>query len=344
MILALKLFFRQFNNLYYKVLFSSIVLIFLLTFITYERETLTSYSGEIMGTTYKVIAKSQEEINLEQDIFKVLDKVNQEMSTYSSNSSISKINRSDLNKWVKVSKDFGNLAILSQKICMDTFGSFNISVGHLVNYYGFGPQRDLLDTDYVEEVDKFITEIKCNSYEVDLVNLKVRRLNEVYLDMSGIAKGFAIDKLSEFLESQSIESFLIELGGEVRTKGSKYKNEAWKVAIEDPTNKSLPLIILETSNYNNFSLATSGEYRNQRKVNDILLSHTIDPVTLKPIQKDHLSVSVISNNATEADALATALNVMGVIKGLEFANRNKLKVIYIYEEDESVSYKTSKFF
>ena len=179
-------------------------------------------------------------------------------------------------------------------------------------------------------VNGWVTETFCEYVRSRTDNVLLVR------DHCGPNQGYHIDN--------GIESFLIELGGEIRTKGFKSKNETWKVAIEDPTNKNLPLIILEASNYNNFSLATSGEYRNQRKINDILLSHTIDPDTLRPIKKDHLSVSVISNNATEADALATALIVMGEIKGLEFANRNKLKVIYINKEDESVSYKTSKFF
>ena len=162
--------------------------------------------------------------------------------------------------------------------------------------------------------------------------------------MSAVAKGFAIDHLSSFFDSLSINSYFIELGGEIKFKGNKQKTVPWLAAIENPDQSNSPIMTLSSKDYKNLSLATSGEYRNFIELNDVIFSHTIDPQTFKPIKREHISVSVIAENAMKADALATALNVMGLEKGLDFSNKNKIKVLYIIKENEEFIVKTSKWF
>ena len=150
--------------------------------------------------------------------------------------------------------------------------------------------------------------------------------------------------LSSFFDSLSINSYFIELGGEIRYKGNKQKNIPWLAAIESPDQTNSPIMTLSSKDYKNLSLATSGEYRNFIELNGNTFSHTIDPQTFKPINREHISVSVIAENAMKADALATALNVMGLEEGLDFSNKNKIKALYVVKENEEFILKTSKWF
>ena len=296
-----------------------------------------------MGTSYKVILVDFEDSSIEKDIFNVLNSVNLEMSTYINSSSISYLNATNINEWVNVSNNFIEVASFSQETCLSTGGSFDISVGHLVNYYGFGPPElsNSYDTGLLEGLKK---EVNCFSFEVDPKEKRIKRTQNVYLDMSAVAKGYAIDLLSKYLDSKSINSYLIELGGEVKFKGHKSSLEPWIVGIENPGSMNTPLITLSSRDNKDLSLATSGEYRNFKNKDGLIVSHTIDPSTFKPLKKKHVSVSVLAENTMKADALATALNVMGPDQGLKYSNIHKIRTVYILKENENYIVKTSKWF
>ena len=296
-----------------------------------------------MGTTYKVVLINYDDSEAERNVFNVLNSVNKEMSTYLKTSLISELNESKIDEWVYVSDNFLKVAVFSQETCLATEGSFNISIGYFVNYYGFGPP-EIANSYDDSKLMKLRDQISCSSYKVDSENKRIKRLNDVYLDMSAVAKGFAIDFLSSYLDSYSIDSYFIELGGEIKYKGHKSPNQAWLVAIENPDLPSSPILTLSSKEYENLSLATSGEYRNFSRREGNLVSHTIDPITFKPINKKHISVSVIAENVMKADALATALNVMGLEKGLEYSNKNYIKSLYIVKEEGNLVLKTSKWF
>ena len=296
-----------------------------------------------MGTTYKVILVDYDQDLIEEGIYSFLNSVNQEMSTYIDTSSISRLNSSNIGDWIEVSENFIKVATFSQQLCIETQGAFNISIGHFVNFYGFGPQQ-LTNRHKINKLEELKDQVSCISYTVDKTKKRIKRINDVYIDMSAVAKGFAIDHLSSFFDSLSINSYFIELGGEIKFKGNKQKTVPWLAAIENPDQSNSPIMTLSSKDYKNLSLATSGEYRNFIELNDVIFSHTIDPQTFKPINKEHISVSVIADNAMKADALATALNVMGLEKGLDFSNKNKIKVLYIVKENEEFILKTSKWF
>ena len=296
-----------------------------------------------MGTTYKVILVDYDQKEIEKSIFHVLDSINQEMSTYIDSSSISKLNNSTIGEWIEVSENFIKVAIYSQQLCLETEGAFNISIGHFVNFYGFGPAPQTKNHT-IEKLEELKDQVSCNSYKVDEERRRIKRLSNVYIDMSAVAKGFAIDHLSSFFDSLSINSYFIELGGEIKYKGKKQRKTPWLVAIENPEQTNVPMMTLSSTDHKNLSLATSGEYRNFIELNGETYSHTIDPHTFKPINKKHISVSVISENVMKADALATALNVMGLEKGLEFSNYHKIKTVYVVKENNKFILKTSKWF
>ena len=296
-----------------------------------------------MGTTYKVILVDYDQDLIEEGIYSSLNSVNQEMSTYIDTSSISRLNSSNIGDWIEVSENFIKVATFSQQLCIETQGAFNISIGHFVNFYGFGPPQ-VANDHQINKLEELKDQVSCISYKVDETKKRIKRINDVYIDMSAVAKGFAIDHLSSFLDSLSINSYFIELGGEIRYKGNKQKKIPLLAAIENPDETNSPIMTLSSKEYKNLSLATSGEYRNFIERNDNTFSHTIDPQTFKPINREHISVSVIAENAMKADALATALNVMGLEEGLDFSNKNKIKVLYVVKENEEFILKTSKWF
>ena len=142
--------------------------------------------------------------------------------------------------------------------------------------------------------------------------------------MSAVAKGFAIDHLSSFFDSLLINSYFIELGGEIKYKGNKQRKTPWLVAIENPEQTNLPMMTLSSRDYKNLSLATSGEYRNPGHI-------------WGKGPKDAVSITVIGENTTEADAWATAMYVLGVEEGLEIAEKEGLAVFFIKNDGKSVN-------
>jgi len=290
-----------------------------------------SFEGKVMGTSYKVILYGQEIQTSKQEINDIFENVNQEMSTYLSTSSISQINHIDLFEWYKVSKGFMSVLRFAIDLCNDTNGVYDVSVGRLVNTWGFGP-NEVSDITQEEE-NKILNEIGCDSVQIDQES--VRKLKNVYLDFSSIAKGYAIDLVHlELLSDTSIESHYIELGGEIRTSSLKRNKMPWVVGIEDPEDPNNFLIKLKSNQFNNFSVATSGDYRNFRVVDRQLVSHTFNIKQGKPKKYSKSSVTVVAENAMTADALATALNAMEVEEAIKYSNINNIKAIFISDQNK----------
>ena len=283
-----------------------------------------------MGTSYKVILYGQEIQTSRQEVNDIFESVNQEMSTYLSTSSISQINNIDLFEWYKVSKGFARVLNFAIDLCNDTNGVYDVSVGRLVNTWGFGPNEASDITQ--EEEKKILNEIGCDSIQVDQESL--RKLKNVYLDFSSIAKGYAIDLVHlELLSDTSIDSYYIELGGEIRTSSLKKDNIPWVVGIEDPEDPNNFLFKLKSNQFYNFSVATSGDYRNFRVFDQQLVSHTFNLKSGKPKKYSKSSVTVIAENAMKADALATALNAMKLEEAIKYSNINNVKAIFISNQN-----------
>ena len=284
-----------------------------------------------MGTTYKVILYGQDIQTSQIDISNIFERVNQEMSTYLRNSSISQINTRELFEWTKVSKGFIRVLKFAIDLCNATDGVYDISVGRLVNTWGFGPTEASLLTQ--DEEKSIVEDLGCDSVQVDQES--VRRLKDVHLDFSSIAKGYAIDLVHlELLSDTSIESYYIELGGEIRTSSVKRHKMPWVVGIQDPEYLDNFLIKLESNMFKDFSVATSGDYRNFRVFDEQIVSHTFNTKLGKPKQYSKSSVTVIAENAMKADALATALNAMEQEEAIKYSNQNNIKAIFISNQNK----------
>ena len=289
-----------------------------------------------MGTSYSLAVYSDEDTqNTFSKVSNILENVNQEMSTYIVNSSISQINQAEIDKWITVSRDFLDVLTYAIDLCYQSNGVYDVSIGKLVNIWGFGP--DTVDNKPTEdELNYLSSQVGCDSIILDDNNLSIKKVRDVSLDFSSIAKGFAIDKAYDFLITQKqLKSFFIEIGGEIRATTFKYEKQPWKAGIIDPLEQQKIVYAFSSSDFNSFALATSGDYRNVRVFENQKLSHTIDTISGVPSNYSQKSVSVIAENAMMADALATALNAMPLNEAIEYSNRNRLNVLFITEEENS---------
>ena len=289
-----------------------------------------------MGTSYSLAVYSDEDTqNTFSKVSNILENVNQEMSTYIVNSSISQINQAEIDKWITVSRDFLDVLTYAIDLCYQSNGVYDVSIGKLVNIWGFGP--DTVDNKPTEdELNYLSSQVGCDSIILDDNNLSIKKVRDVSLDFSSIAKGFAIDKAYDFLVTQKqLKSFFIEIGGEIRATTFKYEKQPWKAGIIDPLDQQKIVYAFSSSDFNSFALATSGDYRNVRVFENQKLSHTIDTISGVPSNYSQKSVSVIAENAMMADALATALNAMPLDEAIEYSNRNRLNVLFITEEENS---------
>ncbi|URQ65840.1 FAD:protein FMN transferase [SAR86 cluster bacterium] len=288
--------------------------------------------GSIMGTTYNIIAFSEYD-NLEQSIYDSFNSVNLSMSTYLNDSLINKVNYSDINEWVEVSQDFIEVLRYAVDTCIKSKGLYDVSIGKLVDSWGFGPleknQKPL-----PKDILYLKTQVGCDSIEINEETPAVKRTRDVALDFSSIAKGFAIDKVFKYLSSEmSIDNLFVELGGEIRTTKYKIDETPWKIGVVSPSKPDKIVYSFISSDYDSFAMATSGDYRNIRIFNKEEYSHTINPKVGAPNNSSKKSVSVVSNNAMIADALATALNVMELEAAMDYANEYQIKALFIYEQD-----------
>ena len=320
----------------FKLVLSSLTFILAL-FLIFKKEDVAEiqiYKGNIMGTSYNITLQS--DVSGEEAHFKaynILQKVNQEMSTYIDDSLISKANKAEIGKWVKVSQDFLDVLSFATALCKDTRGIYDVSIGKLVNLWGFGP--DSVDKEpSAEELSYFSSQVGCNSIELDHLNLSIKKVKDVELDFSSIAKGFGVDKVYEFLIKQSyLNGFFIEIGGEIRSTSLKSNDQPWKAGIINPIQQEKLIYTFLSSDFDSFALATSGDYRNIRIFNERELSHTLDTLSGIPTNLAKKSVSVVAENAMKADALATTLNAMTLEQAINYANQKQIKALFITESE-----------
>ncbi len=286
-----------------------------------------------MGTSFSVKYQAGEKTPqlkaLEPKINKLLVDLNMEMSTYIKTSEISRFNSSaSVNKPFRISPNFYKTLVLSIEIAEKTKGQFDPTIGPLVNLWGFGPKGQRKVPSSVE--------IKKAKSRVGYEKLKVldgsisKSIPNLYLDLSASAKGYGVDLIAAFLESNFVDHYMVEIGGEVKTKGSK-NGTPWKIGIETPSAENSGAPIHKILNLSGEAVATSGNYRNFFEDKGKRYGHTIDFRTGRPTENTLASVTVIhDSSAAKADAWATALMTMGAVKGLVFAENNGLKALFIY--------------
>lgn len=296
-----------------------------------------------MGTQYHVTVVSSTptdpaDIPLRDDIDLLLQKINQQMSTYIDNSELSLFNQYQETDWFPVSKELANVVSAAQAVSKQTSGLFDVTVSPLIDLWGFGTESKLnLPTD--AEINNALKAVGFESLEVRLSPPALRKLKKVLrVDLSAIAKGFAVDEVSTLLSARHFDNYLVEIGGEIRVKGFNSLGKPWRIGIETPNDVQQK--VKEYLLLSDISLATSGDYRNYFMAKGRRYSHTINPTTGKPITHNLASVTVLHQSAMLADAYATALSVMGENKGKRFIAQepHKLHVNLIMREKEIFEY------
>jgi thiamine biosynthesis lipoprotein len=300
-------------------------------------------NGFTMGTTYsiKIIGESLNTSKVRSGIDSILYSINMDMSTYIDSSSISKFNNLDINKKDYISKDFYRVLITSSYFSKLTDGAFDITVNPLVELWGFSKKSlERLPTE--NEINQILKNIGMDNLIIGKDSW-ISKKNEVTIDLSAIAKGYAVDKISEYLINLNIENHMIEIGGEIRVSGLNIDNNKWQIGIQYPSfqrslNKTAysdinPHTVIKISD---ISIATSGDYRNYFDFNGRRYSHIISPKTGYPIENKIISVSVISKECLNADALATALMVMDIEDGLNLIEQlDGYESFFILEDNSS---------
>jgi len=297
-----------------------------------KKHLFSSFNGFTQGTTYSIIYQDQGKFStekLKEDVEKIFHSFDMSVSLYNDSSVISKINR---NEDVVPDTFFIEAFNKSEEISVLTGGAFDITVGPLVKAWGFGPDANKkFDRSKLDSLMKLVGYRK-----VSLINGRLVKENPgICLDVNAIAQGYSVDVICRYFDSLGIDSYLVEIGGEVRVKGDK-NGELWKIGIDRPydNNMSPGADLQAIIKIKNRALSTSGNYRKFYIENGIKYSHTIDPETGYPAKNQLLSASIIARDCATADGIATACMVMGKERAIDFINLNSdFDAYFIYSDD-----------
>ncbi|WP_298902302.1 FAD:protein FMN transferase [uncultured Psychroserpens sp.] len=317
------------------------LVLILCAFFSCKKETKTqseaiqnmTLSGPVFGTTYNVIYNSEKDYSKQFDsLFNV---VNQSMSTYIPDSDISKLNR---NETIVLDDHFAKVLVMSQDIFKATEGTFDPTIGNVVNAWSFGADKNkfLTDSKTIDSLMQFVGLDKIRPIYLGDGTLKIEKPKGAYLEFNAIAKGYGVDVIGEFLEHKMITNYLVEIGGEIRARGKNLeKNTPWRVGLDEPRFDGGQSVYKAIS-LKDEAMATSGTYR-KFKIDDNgnRYAHIINTKTGYPTKTNILSVSVITKNCMIADAYATAFQAMGIEKVKTFlASHPEFKVFIIFENEK----------
>lgn len=322
----------------------SIVLLLLVAIVYFYRQSKTTdslenikdsnakvvFSGNTMGTSYRVVYLDESGRDFQSGIDSLLLVFNQSLSTYIPDSEISRFNNGD--SLVYESPFFYPVLKSSNEIFELTDGAFDPTVGPLVNLWGFGPGGPQLKDSV--NIDQLVKLIGFNNIIYDQTSVK-KKIPGIKLDFSANAKGYGVDLIAHFLHSKGIENYLVEIGGELVAKGVNEKGEIWKVGVSRPEEQGNADELYSIIALDNSAMATSGNYRNYYELDGLKVSHTIDPATGRPVRHGLLSATVVAQDCMTADALATALMVMGTEKAIQLQQKQgDFEIFLIYNDGE----------
>lgn len=302
-------------------------------------------TGKTMGTYYNVKYVVPTDNNIDNNgnplatvdklfvsdaISKRLTEINHEISTYEKDSLLSLFNQNPSTEPVKITEGMADNILISQKVGRATYGAMDITVGPLVNLWGFGPDKmpDKVPSDpRIQEAMQRIGLDKIKLFSQHDGYYLQKQIPDLYIDLSTVGEGYGADEIGKVLNNLGITDYLVSVGGTIHSQGLNAQNQPWRVAIEKPTDTEVA--VQEAINLKGQSISTAGSYRNYFEKEGIRYSHVIDPKTGKPITHKLISATVISPTALEADAWDTGLMVLGTEKALEVAEKNGLAVYLI---------------
>ena len=333
------------TNMGQATLFSSwrcvFVLLILALYGCSNKPEVLTISGTKMGTSYHitVIADQLPPDDLEQQIEQLLAKVDNSMSTYKKDSEISQFNRLPVGQTMAISQEFAEVVKISRQIWQLSNGAFDPTIGPLVDLWGFGPDERHESIPSSKTIELTKTQIGFDSVVLD--EYKLSKTKAVSIDLSAVAKGYAVDRVADLLEMLALPDYLVEIGGEIRVSGFNADGVAWRIAMEQP---QLFAEVDRVINITDIAVATSGDYRNYFEKDGVRYSHTIDPITGRPIVHNLASVTVLTQSCAEADAWATAFSVLGVEQSLKLAEQLDIAAYMLVRQNEQFVPRTSEAF
>ena len=303
-------------------------------------------TGATMGTQYSIKIVNPGEIEsdvLKVEVDKLLSAINSTMSTYDPASELSELNHNPSTEWIEISDGLYTVLQAAISVAQDSGGAFDVTVGPLVNLWGFGPDRGAGVVPGADVLASARARVGVNKFALRAdPNALQKRHPDVYIDLSGIAKGYAVDRVAAFLQSKGQQNFLVDIGGELRASGTNRNGTRWRIGIENPITDGRE--IGRTIALSNTGLASSGDYRNYFESGGVRYGHTIDPKTGAPAQHRLAAVTVLYPAAMIADAWATALMSMGFDEGIVAANKHNVAALFIVDEaDNWKSYTTRAY-
>lgn len=295
-----------------------------------EPDACQRLSGATMGTRWSAVhtdAACPSGV-LAARIQRTLDCINQQMSTWDPHSVISRLNRAPRG-WYQVPPELFHVLDHALSAASASAGIFDPTVGELVDLWGFGPHGPVAMPPGDEEVAGAVQRGGWRKLKLDADHHAVWQPGGLRLDLSGIAKGYGVDRIAAALDELGVSSYLVEIGGELKSRGRKADGRPWRVDIEIPDPCGTPALPIALDNA---ALATSGDYRRCWIAEGRRYAHTISPLSGYPVMNDLASVSVVQKDCMSADALATALLGMGLESGLAHARCHGIPALFMHRQ------------
>lgn len=304
------------------------------------------FSGNTMGTSYNVTVVSGPDTevpeDLDQSIETWLEAVNQSMSTYLPDSELSKLNRAPVDEWLPVSPMMADVLSTAREISELSGGAFDVTIAPLVDSWGFGPVDTNDQVPSESALAKVQERVGFEHLQLRESPAAIKKTQDLQLDLSAIAKGFAADYVGRKLKALGLFNYLIEIGGDLLVNGHNQSGKPWRVGVEKPSfgREGVQQIVVLTHG----GIASSGDYRNFFRQDGQTYSHILDPRLGRPVKQDLVSVTVIADSGARADALATAFTVMGEEPSLALAERQSIGVFLIVRSDGELVTRQSQAF
>ena len=306
-----------------------------------EKNYNAQIKGNTMGTYYFIevidVPVELKIKNIELEVKDTLKKANKILSNWDKDSEISIINKTNKTTAIKISDELNEVFKTAKEINAKSNGFFDLTLDPIIELWGFGyksKQMQVIPRD--NQIKNILSLIGQKSFlKVNFDNNELIKKNkDIKINLSSIGKGYGIDLIGKKLDQLGINNYIINIGGDILTKGYNSKKENWVIGIENPNLKEK--LIKEIVNLTNKGLATSGDYKNFFTKDGKRYSHIINPKTGKPIKHSTKSVTVIHENSMKADGWATAFLALGSLEGLKIADKEKIAVLFIDEIDNKL--------
>jgi thiamine biosynthesis lipoprotein len=297
----------------------------------------TTLHGPTMGTRWSATVDADNTMDLaalHQDLAAAVEQVDEQMSPWKPDSDLMRLNRAPVDAWVELPAKMLEVLDCALDVCRLSAGAFDPCVGALVDAWGFGAVRDAPDAQAIRAARQSTPLTAHGGLELDKPTGRARKLASLQIDLCGIAKGYAVDRMAHVLQQHGVLHALAALDGELRAVGAQSSGKPWAVALEGPgAGRRAVHGVIELED---LAVATSGDYRRYLEVGGARLAHTMDSRRCAPVNNAVTSVTVLAPSCMHADAWATALLVAGPDEGLAMAQRMGMDVLFLLRRAEGL--------